>query len=78
MLALTVILLLALSTINSNQNANTAALCSFKNDLQKRADSGTKFLRTHPNGFPGISAATIRVGIQNQQATLRALSPLDC
>lgn len=65
-------------SVQRDQEANTRALCSFKGDLQRRVDQGAEILRTHPNGILGIPAATIRVSLVNQQASLKSLSPLVC
>ncbi len=54
------------------------ALCSFKVDLAARVDSSEQFLKTHPDGAFGISVATIRNSIRNQQATVDSLSILHC
>jgi hypothetical protein len=54
------------------------ALCAFKHDLQERTKSGEDFLRTHPNGIPGISAAQIQANISLQNRTIKSLSNLDC
>ena len=45
--------------VSRNQRSTTNALCSLKNDLQKRVDTSLAFLQAHPHGIPGISAATI-------------------
>lgn len=60
--------------------ANTAneALCALRADLALRAASSQAFLDKHPQGIPGIPAATIRDGIVNQQRTISALSVLHC
>lgn len=57
---------------------NTKALCTFRRDLEARAESSEDFLKTHPNGFAGIDAATIRNGLRNQKATIKSLSGLNC
>lgn len=62
----------------SNQRTNTVALCAFRNDLQKRVDQGSDFLKAHPNGIPGLSAATIQVGIKNEQASIQTLQIIHC
>lgn len=54
------------------------ALCAFKSDLQRRYTAGSEFLENNPDGIPGISAADIQRSLQNQRATLDALSALDC
>lgn len=56
----------------------TDALCALRRDMQVRVDGGRAFLREHPNGIPGISAADIRDGIRNQQRTIKALAGIDC
>jgi hypothetical protein len=64
--------------VRSNQQANTQALCAFRGDIQKRYDAGKAFLRSHPNGFAGLSAATLNVSLTNEASTLKALKPLMC
>lgn len=54
------------------------ALCTFKNDLQRRADGAREFLRTHPDGFAGLTRTDLQRSIDNQQATLRSLTSLNC
>lgn len=63
----------AITTTTQNQ-----ALCTLRADLQQRVDSSLKFLRHHPEGFAGIPPSTIKEGIENQQRTIKALSPLVC
>lgn len=53
-------------------------LCALKNDLKVRANASRAFLRTHPNGIPGIPADVLRQSIRNQEATLRALERTRC
>jgi len=55
-----------------------AALCAFKVDLEKRHANGLEFLREHPNGIPGITAAELQRAINTQKATLDALGILNC
>lgn len=56
-----------------------AALCAFRNDLERRIESAEKFLIDHPKGIPGIPAETIKNSLQNQEATLATLDTvLDC
>ena len=64
--------------VRDNQRADTMALCAFRADIQRRYDSGVKFLATHPRGILGISAATIQVSLRNELSTLVALRPLVC
>lgn len=54
------------------------ALCVLRSDLEQRVADSAQFLLDHPNGFGGISAATIQQGIDNQQRTIDALSDLRC
>lgn len=54
------------------------ALCAFKLDLAYRVTASQEYLRTHPEGFPGIPASTLRNSIANQQRTLDSLSGLHC
>ncbi len=61
-----------------NQASTTQALCSLRADVQKRVSSGNAFLATHPHGFAGISAPTLRSSIDNSQRTVDALSSLIC
>lgn len=53
-------------------------LCALKHDLSLRIDSGVSFLKTHPEGLPGVPASTIRNSLRNQQQTLAALGVLRC
>lgn len=64
--------------VASNQSRETQALCAFRDDVQRRMDETSAFLRAHPHGIPGITAATLRAGVDNERHTIRALSPLDC
>lgn len=78
-MGLLAVVLLVLALIGlSYQHANTNALCSFRDDLQKRVTSTTKFLQEHPKGIPGIPAGTLRVSLINEQHTLDSLSALKC
>lgn len=54
------------------------AICVFRADLQQRVDSTKRFLDTHPGGFAGIPAATLRKSLRDQQRTIRALSLIRC
>lgn len=70
-------LLNAQGTINDLKK-DGKALCSFREDLQARADSTQQFLLDHPNGIPGIPASVLRVSLQNELHTLKSLSRLVC
>jgi len=59
-------------------NQTTDALCALRHDLQVRIDGSREFLADHPHGIPGVSAKTIRDGIDNQRRTIVALSGIDC
>jgi hypothetical protein len=54
------------------------AICALKADLDRRIQASLDFLVTHPNGIQGITAATIRQGIANQQLTIDALQEVKC
>ncbi len=58
----------------------TAALCTFVDDLQRRADATADYLDKHeePEPIPGISRGTLRNSLNNQRETLQALSGLGC
>jgi hypothetical protein len=64
--------------VSLNQTADTQALCSLRGDVERRVASGTAFLQVHPRGIPGISALTIRSGIDNSRRTVKALGSLVC
>lgn len=55
-----------------------AALCTFRHDIEMRVAGSEKFLADHPQGFAGIPAATIRVSLDGQKRTIRALASLKC
>jgi hypothetical protein len=63
--------------VDSNDQT-TVAVCELRKDLQRRVKASTQFLAEHPDGIPGISAADIRTGIDNQSRTIVALRGLDC
>jgi hypothetical protein len=54
------------------------ALCNLRSDLQARADSTRDYLHKHPEGFPGVSAATLQQQVDSQQRTIDSLSILNC
>jgi hypothetical protein len=54
------------------------ALCTLRGDLKQRVRSSEKFLAEHPNGIPGISAATIRSSLSGQKRTVASLAGLQC
>lgn len=54
------------------------ALCVLRSDLQVRVTSAEDFIRQHPEGIPGIPAATLKTSIVSQRQTIRALRDLNC
>lgn len=54
------------------------ALCALRGDLTRRVDASIAYLEDHPRGAPGIPAATIRQGIENQAQTIHALARVRC
>lgn len=54
------------------------AICALIADLEERTKSSRTFLVEHPKGIPGIPAATIREGIENQERSIDALSVASC
>lgn len=64
--------------LKQTAESNRAALCSLRGDLERRVQSARAFLDDNPKGIPGISAATIKMGITNQQRTIDALAGLEC
>lgn len=61
-------------TLRQVQNA----ACSLRADEATRIAEGHKFLREHPDGIADISGSVLRVSIQNQEKTVKALSGLPC
>lgn len=64
------------ATVESQQT--NAALCALKGDLEARVSQSDNFLKTHPNGFAGIPASAIKVGVESEERTIRALHILSC
>ena len=58
--------------------STNAALCTFRSDLQRRADATEEFIERHPEGIPGISRQDLVRSWKSQQATLQALDSLKC
>lgn len=54
------------------------ALCTFRADVQQRVDNTEGFLIEHPQGIPGVPAATLRQSLVGQRRTVTALSGLPC
>ena len=76
--ALPAVTLYILHRVDSNQRANTHALCALRADERQRVDSGRQFLLTHPGGIPGISPGLIRTSLSDEQRTVNALAGLTC
>ena len=60
----------------ANQNHET--LCTFRDDIERRAEAGEKFLEDNPNGIPGIPRATLQSSIENRKRTVKSLEGLRC
>ena len=59
------------------------SLCALRKDLASRNADGVQYLKDHPSGLTAhgevvITAAQIQRSLNSQEATLRALSGLDC
>lgn len=58
---------------------NTAdALCTFRQDLERRVIATTDFLKENPKGIPGIPPRFLLESVANQQRTIVSLQSLDC
>jgi hypothetical protein len=80
---LLVVALLVVGRWQYEQNSQAAmALCALRHNLEVRVESSEKYLRDVAAGYrrpvPGITTADINTSIKNQQATINALSNLDC
>lgn len=62
----------------SQSNTNTKALCGIKQDAQAQVAEGRNFVKLHPNGIAGISAAQIQQSINDNIAKVNALNIVDC
>ena len=54
------------------------AICALRADRVKGVQEGREFLRNHPHGIPGITAADIERSISQQLETVRAFRFADC
>lgn len=63
--------------VGEGQRAHDA-VCLLRADLQTRVTTGNQFLRDHPEGALGISASDLQRSLDNQQATIDALSEAGC
>ena len=74
-----VIAIVKAETSSSDRSSSTRhALCALRADVQSRVDQGDALLASHPNGFAGISPATLTSSIGNSKRTVQALSSLSC
>lgn len=53
-------------------------LCAIRQDAERRVVLGEEFLKEHPQGFAGISPASLRRSIDNSKETVDSLSNLSC
>jgi cytoskeletal protein RodZ len=67
-----------ISRVDADQSSDTSALCSLRADVKQRVSSGKAFLKTHPDGILGISAASLQSSVTNSQHTVTALASLVC
>jgi hypothetical protein len=67
----------AIYAVWQSNNTNTA-LCALRSDLENRVSESKSFISQHPNGIPGISAATLRVSTHNAEHTITALGIVSC
>lgn len=74
--AVTIMLVVTLVTAVENHQA----LCTFRADLQARADQSRQIVREHPELLKqfGFTPAQVRVQIHNQQASVDSLNGLYC
>lgn len=79
-LLLYVVVVVAVGVSFATSQKTHDALCTFRGDLQARANQSEKFLGTHPGRepFPGISRETLKTSIDNQRRTIAALDGLGC
>jgi hypothetical protein len=53
-------------------------LCALRQDAERRVTLGEEFVKDHPNGFAGISRASLEQSIRNAKQTTSSLSNLSC
>jgi hypothetical protein len=54
------------------------ALCTYRDDLQRRVTQNTQFLKDNPNGVAGIPSKVFVDSIANQQRAINSLQELNC
>ena len=78
-LAGTAVYLLAANNERANEGRQAHdAICALRADLVNRVAAGRQFLADHPQGIPGIPAATLQTSIDGQVKTIASLSEVDC
>jgi len=82
LIALTIILYIVvggMAVLTYRQSLrNTRALCTIRQTAVDRSQQTQAFLIDHPNGISGITVEDLKRSIQSYQATVRALSDVDC
>jgi uncharacterized membrane protein YraQ (UPF0718 family) len=59
-------------------NATTKAVCALRADYRRRVQTTNDFLKEHPEGFAGISAAILKRSNKSAQDTVDSLAGLKC
>lgn len=57
---------------------NKEALCSVRQDFERRVETSQQFLIDHPKGTPGIPTSILRRSIDDQKRTIEALQIISC
>lgn len=78
-LAVTNVVALAIGGVLIDRNATTRnAVCTLRANLEQRVAGSEAFVKDHPEGFAGISAAQIERDIAQQRQTIKALDAVSC
>lgn len=59
-------------------NTTNDSLCDFKKDLRGRISFSENYLKIYPQGTKAVPVGIIKINLQAQQNTLKALSNLNC
>lgn len=89
LVAVTVVLfVLLLGTIGYSVKSNydlakkgdqaKTAVCTLRDDLQKRISASESYLATHPGDVLGIPREQVMQSLENQKSTLKALETAGC
>lgn len=71
--------LIALGTyVYTIASSNNDGLCALRSEAKDRLEGTQKYLKEHPEGFPGITRAEIIKGLEGPKRTIRALKGLNC